>query len=250
MMKISCLLLISRLFLSSISDNSNEKNGLNRKLRLERTTIQRFTPKKKNNHQSSPTKTPTRAFSALAKAPEYCEFHDLDVFIVANKENFEFLVIMLNSFDAFMPCFNHMHVVVDEPDKILIGNLLKSRKYNATVNILTGRGPTSDVQISPSGYFNQAWIMMWADYYVDLRATNASYVMFLDTDTVFSFPISRATLFDSQGRIYMGGWDTWISSYYHDHCLDLIGEICRDALGYMSFFPFTYPTQVSPMWNR
>ena len=250
MINLNCLLLFSSLSLASVLNDSNEKSDLNRKLRLERTTIQRFTPKKKNYFQTSPTGTPTKATLAIAKAPEYCEFNDLDVFIVANKENFEFLVIMLNSFDAFMPCFNHMHVVVDEPNKVFFESFLASRKYNATVNILTGRGPTSDVQISPSGYFNQAWIMMWADYYVDLRATNASYVMFLDTDTVFSFPISRATLFDSQGRIYMGGWDIWLSSYYHDHCLDFIGEICRDALGYMSFFPFTYPTQVTPMWNR
>ena len=46
------------------------------------------------------------------KESSQCEFSDVDIFFVTNTANYDLMEVMLNSFDIFMPCYNHMHVFV------------------------------------------------------------------------------------------------------------------------------------------
>ena len=45
------------------------------------------------------------------------------------------------------------------------------------------------------------WVNLWADNF-----SKAEYIMQLDTDTVFNFPITKRTLFDTNGQPFLPFW--------------------------------------------
>ena len=131
----------------------------------------------------------------------------------------------------------------DESDVTSIESVLASEKHNATVRVMDGFGPSSKLDMRGlGGYVVQIWLMMWADFYTN--GTGAKYIMFFDTDVIFSLPITRSTLFDNDDKPYLAGWNINAQKQFHQPCIDLIGALCKHALSYMSYFPFIYPVAV------
>jgi hypothetical protein len=145
-----------------------------------------------------------------------------------------------------------MHVFVDVEDVKSIEAYLSVGKHNATIRILDGFGPVSKVDMHYlGGYILQDWLKIWADYYLQL--TGARYVMFLDTDVVFTLPISRSTLFDKFGKPYLAGWDLRNQPHLHAPCYSLLGSLCdlNNSLSYMTFYPTVIPIEVlQPLRNH
>eukprot|EP01038_Epipyxis_sp_PR26KG_P005344 gene5344-7415_t len=183
--------------------------------------------------------------------PTTCEFYDLDIFLVANKKNYNLLTLMMNSFDVFMPCYNHMHVFVDPGDIFSIESFLPLTKHNATLRVMDGIGPTSGVNMSYlGGYIMQDWLKIWSDYYVSLSNSGAKYVMFMDSDVVFSLPITRATLFDKNNKPYLAGWEMQHQPHFMFPCHSLLGKLCtvNNSLSYMTYYPIVFPLSImAPM---
>lgn len=83
------------------------------------------------------------------------------------------------------------------------------------------------------GYYTGQWHNLWADNYT---GDSNRYVMYLDSDLIFSRPFTRDALFDAQGRPYWFHFE-WASNFglkFQKECEELIGS-CPYAT--MSIFP-------------
>jgi hypothetical protein len=191
-----------------------------------------------------------------------CEFSDLDIFFVVTRSQYPLLTLMMNSFDVFMPCYNHMHVFVDPNDTDSIQTYLPFEKHNITVRIMDEIGPTSGVNMSfIGGYIAQDWLKIYADYYC--QDTGARYVMYLDSDVIFALPLTRSTLFDRKGLPYLAGWDLSATKHFIHGCKVHLGSLCttrnetnyksstiphKKPLGFMAYYPIVFPLEImSPL---
>jgi hypothetical protein len=134
------------------------------------------------------------------------------------------------------------------------------------VRLLPFDYPTSIPAITNSGnqrmgYILQAWVMFWADsfslntnvthysfWYSDATIANSyhhsgavDYVMFMDTDTILAMPLTCASLFDGDGRLFQPGWSIEIQQQFLPPCIAMTGLKCKKS--YMAFFPITFPVR-------
>ena len=72
------------------------------------------------------------------------------------------------------------------------------------------------------------WVNLWADNF-----SKAEYIMQLDSDTVFNFPVTRQTFFDSDGRPFLPFWSE-ISSPWTNLSSALFGH---PEMQFMAYFP-------------
>ena len=91
------------------------------------------------------------------------------------------------------------------------------------------------------GYILQAWLMLWGDNFT--LPTGAEYLMMFDSDSVLAMPVTCASLFDDDGRLYQQSWDIHEQKQFVPNCLDFIGKKRRvvhyrfsDGLSVLSLF--------------
>lgn len=103
-----------------------------------------------------------------------------------------------------MPCRGHTHIVVDPGDRQYLAAWLDLGVSTLHVHDLI----LPKVVAHLPGYIAQQWVMFHADTIsAGTRAdAPADFIMYMDTDAVLGLPITCASLFDSIGRVYLGGW--------------------------------------------
>jgi hypothetical protein len=193
--------------------------------------------------RTSSNKNPT----APRMSTRSCRFSSFDIFVVATAADFPLLSFLMRSIDLFMPCYNTLHLLLDD------GDIPKVLAWIPA-------GPQSHLRIHPlrysdavahlSGYTLQAYVMLWADNYT--QSTGAEYVMFLDTDSVLALPVTCSSLFDEQGRQYLVSWPIEVQNLLQEDCdyffsVNATGvpqhiEFCRES--FMTTFPITVPVHV------
>jgi hypothetical protein len=169
-----------------------------------------------------------------------CEFLDLDILIPVGRGDLELFGQAINSLNEFMPCYHHLHVFVDENNTDL-HNWWSTVSASTSIHILNSTNYITGVDMAEmGGYLLQQWIMFWSDVY----APASKFIMLLDTDVVFGLPITRSTLFDSDGKPYISSWQPTFQTRFVDTCEYLLGNYCASRLSYMAFFPFIVPTAI------
>ena len=84
--------------------------------------------------------------------------------------------------------------------------------------------------------------MMWADKYSE--STGAEYIMLLDTDVIFAMPVTCASIFDENGKLYQMSWAIEPQIGFRPSCQSLLGGSCKWS--YMSNLPFVMPVRAFP----
>jgi hypothetical protein len=145
----------------------------------------------------------------------------------------------MRSIDRFMPCYNQLHVIIDESDMLALGAWMDVDEPNVFVHPLTAPDSLSHL----SGYVYQGIAGLWADNYTQNANSTADYVMLMDVDVVLGAPVTCNSLFDDRRRLYQAGMPL-------KHQQQLV-SIIADTVGpwewsYMIFFPFTVPMSVFP----
>lgn len=166
-----------------------------------------------------------------------CPLRNIDIFLPVSKASFPKLPFLFNSINIFMPCRNYIHIIVDRADA---GSILAwidvSLKAKIAIHIFDNPKSVGNVH---AGYILQAWVMLWADTFVSKQNSEARFVMFLDTDVVFAMPVTCASLFDENGKIYQMSWNIAAQQHFKQPCVDMVGTDCNRS--YMSSFPFLMP---------
>ena len=142
------------------------------------------------------------------------------------------------SLDMFMPCYGHLHLVLDEDVQRDIHAWLTVHERVRFHRLLDPQaGEDVDAVKELHGYMLQQWVMLWADRLVE---PSAQFVLFLDTDTVLTMPVSCSSLFDDAGRPYVPYWTSWWQTAYFPACRELIHPNCSRS--FMAFLPILFPT--------
>jgi hypothetical protein len=132
---------------------------------------------------------------------------NIDLFLVSSKKEFPLLHLALRSVEAFMPCRGAIHIVIDAPDRDALRTWVDSDDPRIHVHDLTLPQHIPGLK-NLSGYLAQQWVMFKADELAASVSSQPDYIMYLDTDSVLALPVTCASLFDVQGRVYIGGWPT------------------------------------------
>jgi hypothetical protein len=189
-------------------------------------------------HRASADTTHTATNPTHATNASNCRYANVDILIVAKDAEFPLLSFLLRSIDLFMPCYNTLHLVLDGPD--LKNALPWTTKIGPSVRLYPFEPPPEVASIG--GYILQGWVMLWGDNFT--LSTGAEYLMIYDSDSVLAMPVTCASLFDDQGRVYQQSWDMHEQKHFVPTCLDFIGRgdgVCKRS--YMSTFPFVMPVR-------
>jgi hypothetical protein len=134
-----------------------------------------------------------------------CPTSNIDLFMVSSKKEFPLLHLALRSVEAFMPCRGAMHIVIDAPDRDALRTWVDSD--NPRIHVHESALPQHIPGLrNLTGYLAQQWMMLWADRLAASVGSQPDYMMYLDTDSVLALPVTCASLFDQQGRVYIGSW--------------------------------------------
>jgi hypothetical protein len=156
-----------------------------------------------------------------------CPFDHVD-FVVPFTGRREMMMVdyLMKSIMMFVPCYRQMHIIVpNEDDYKAIDSVIPPVLANVFIHI----------EVTPPEikefYLQMQWGQFWTDNYTD-----AEYVMFLDSDVFFAYPMTCQATFDSSGRSlwpYYDGWDIYNKSFTR---LMSNGVYLGD---FMSVFPIT-----------
>jgi hypothetical protein len=135
-----------------------------------------------------------------------------------------------------MPCRGTIHLVVDQQDLLSLRAWVNMQDPTIQVHALEIPEELSFL----SGYIAQAWVMMWADKFVNTHhGMAADFMLFLDTDSPLGLPVTCGSLFDEQGKLYIAGWDMHSTQPQFERGVeDMVGHV---KSSYMSYFPFIMP---------
>lgn len=130
-----------------------------------------------------------------------------------------------------MPCRGTLHVIAEKKDMARVQTWIAG-----TRNVMVHEFPMPERLKHVVGYILQAWLMMWADKYA---TPTAEYIMFMDTDAMFSLPVTCNSLFDSHGRIQYPHWGMGTAMHFKGPCEAFLGKECWK--NFMAYFPFVMP---------
>ncbi|KAI9029340.1 hypothetical protein DFJ74DRAFT_657918 [Hyaloraphidium curvatum] len=157
----------------------------------------------------------------------------VDVFVVAAHDAMPMLEALIRSLNLFMPCRGTLHIFADEPDLARVQVWAAGATLgNAVIRPFVAPPSFSDVE----GYVLQSWFMFYADKYV---SPTAEYVMFMDTDSLLSLPVTKKALMTSDGKLYLPGWDLKTATQFYAPCRHFLGSGC--GTNFMAYFPFSMP---------
>ena len=171
-------------------------------------------------------------YTSLSRAN--CPFHNIDIVLETYHKDVPILQHALTSLSRHMPCWRKMHIVAPKEDlafvKSKLPELHELHLWPLVVPQVLLKVPTW------SGYLAQAWHNMWADNYT----RGATFLMFFDSDVIFSRPFACDALFDEKGRPYWY-YFAWWRNKFREECEELIGPCPGN---FMSVFPIVIRPEV------
>jgi len=163
-----------------------------------------------------------------------CPTKNIDVFIVTEKTSLALVEWTVRSIELFMPCRGDLHIVC-EPGE--------------TAMVLAFVGNVEDVKIhemerpkslaTASAYHMMQWPQFWADKYV---SPTADYVMFMDSDSILTLPVTCRALFSPEGKILLPAWRWDTSPQFSILCKEALGRDC--PFNFMNYYPFLFPVRL------
>jgi hypothetical protein len=165
-----------------------------------------------------------------------CALSNVDVIVpftgkrdVLNLEN------LYKSMMLFLPCYRKMHIIVPGgyDDEYLdvktnipsyLGNVFVHREFAP---------PTVKKQ-------NMMLLKQWGNFYTE-NYTDAEYVMFMDSDSMFAYPLACQSMFDEKGKPYAYYWPDFNFAETDVVSKHLFGGFVGD---FMVAFPQVYPTSM------
>ena len=148
---------------------------------------------------------------------KHCPLSNIDIFIVAKESEFQFLQYLMTSIEKFVPCYGQIQLLLDDVDVHKVYAWVNVKKMNVRIHRMPQPASLSHVE----GYIMQDYAMLIADEYV---SASAEYVMYLDTDSVFTLPLTCASLFDRGNKVYQLAWPIRYQKKFKDCCKILIPE--------------------------
>jgi GDP-4-dehydro-6-deoxy-D-mannose reductase len=168
-----------------------------------------------------------------------CPFDDIDILLVVPEHNFPLMPHLMASLAEFMPCYGTLNLITDtleEQNKLRAWIPLPPPGVSGGVRFRLLDPPLILRHIN--SYIYGGVLANWADILV---SESAKYVMMLDSDVVFTLPVTCNSLFDETGRVYMPYWDFSHQGQFKQPCDDHIG----DCVGsFMAFFPMVFPVSM------
>jgi len=184
--------------------------------------------------QHTAAATECRVTTPRASNSQSCPTKNIDVFIVAEQRSFALVEWTVSSIQLFMPCRGTLHIVCDPGE---------------TAKLLTYVGMVPDIKIhemkrpksltNTTAFVMMQWPQFWADKYV---SPTADYVMFMDSDSILTFPVTCRALFNPEGRIILPAWRWDAFPRFTKLCEEGLGKSC--FLGFMNYFPFLFPVRL------
>lgn len=165
-----------------------------------------------------------------------CPFADIDIMIPVAEHHFPLMAQLMATLEEMMPCYGKLILLVDTvTDAVRLRGWVHLPEDKVLFHYLTPIPPA----LGPiDKYIYQSEILHWAD---TLVSPTAKYVMSLDTDVVFTMPITCKSLFDDEGRVYMPYTDLSHQLQFVDSCEDFVGH-CVGS--WMIFFPMLFPVSM------
>ena len=167
-----------------------------------------------------------------------CPFGDVDLLLIVIQRDLPLVAHLMQSVDLFMPCYGFLHIVTDgvEDER----RLRAWMRVHERVRFHRMAAPANLSHLD--GYLLQMWKANWADRLV---SPTARFVMMMDTDSLFTLPVTCRSLFDGRGRPHMLFWGFDSQMQFVQPCQDMVGG-CVGS--FMAFFPITFPVSMfAPM---
>jgi len=172
----------------------------------------------------------------VSEVTEFCIFANLDIHIFLEAKQMPLVDMLFRSIETFMPCYNEIHLTIPE------GELARFIPHLGGLrNVYLHPRVKPPVLAALNPYVLGMWDNLWADNYTSEKA---QYVMFLDTDTVFSLPVTCASIFDEDGRPIWNYWSWGLQRQFQSTCERMLGPPCAGS--FMSFFPMVMPISALP----
>eukprot|EP00670_Eutreptiella_braarudii_P006992 CAMPEP_0174281234 /NCGR_PEP_ID=MMETSP0809-20121228/1586_1 /TAXON_ID=73025 ORGANISM="Eutreptiella gymnastica-like, Strain CCMP1594" /NCGR_SAMPLE_ID=MMETSP0809 /ASSEMBLY_ACC=CAM_ASM_000658 /LENGTH=1288 /DNA_ID=CAMNT_0015374639 /DNA_START=68 /DNA_END=3934 /DNA_ORIENTATION=- len=175
---------------------------------------------------------PVRYERAVAWDRKDCDaFADIDLLLFTGAGDRHLLPYLFASIQAFVQCWVNIHVVAPAHEAAAVRPFLPD---TADVHLHEFVVPQEVCEWSPEGRpWNiwkdiGQWVNLWADNF-----SKAEYIMQLDTDSVFNFPVTRETLFDSDGTPFLPFWQS-IPAPWTELSAALFGH---PEMQFMAYFP-------------
>jgi hypothetical protein len=148
---------------------------------------------------SSVWRTPSHVPHIYNNQP--CPFDNMDIFIpFTGRREIITLTYLFKSILAFVPCYRQLHLFVPNEDDY---RAILSSVPAALTNVLIHLEAAPPV-VPKLMRLRMQWGQFWADNY-----TTAEWVMFVDSDSLFTHPLTCQAVFDNHGRSYMMYYDGW-----------------------------------------
>lgn len=156
------------------------------------------------HHEVRPTAMRTlsgsrRPAAASTTNARPCPLDNVDLVLFTGKRDLLTLDYLWKSIDLFVPCYRRLVVTSDTAEDLLaVATTVPSHLPNVVL-LLESYPPA----VASLPMFDKSqWGNWWADNYTD-----AEYVLFLDSDSLFSLPVTCSALFEpATGRPYWFYW--------------------------------------------
>jgi hypothetical protein len=139
------------------------------------------------------------------QSPNCTGTNNIDIFLFSGARDRHLLPFLFTSIQTFAKCHDLIHIAVPAHEAEAIRPFLPELP---TLRVHPISVPEEVCQWStegrPWGMWKDIgqWVNLWADNF-----SKAEYIMQLDSDTVFNFPVTRQTLFDAAGQPFMPFWE-------------------------------------------
>ena len=182
----------------------------------------------------SPNLTVSAIIALNTQSNKTCPTKNVDIFLVAEQRTFPLVEWTIRSIELFMPCRGTIHIVCEPGEATEVLSWI-GRQDN--IMIYEMKRPTGLAKAS--SYHMMQWPQFWADKYV---SPAADYVMFLDSDSILTMPITCGALFTPSGKIYLPAWKKESTPQFFQLCREALGQEC--VYNFMNYYPFLFPARL------
>lgn len=179
--------------------------------------------------------------------PDFCPLSNVAIIIHAfgSPSQIAMLTTTMSSIEHFVSCIHSVIIFLSKQSQLPIDMALFPSKHNVSV-VYVDETPLKDLYSTRktlwksdktiSASIRQQWSRMWVDNFTaPIKDGGPEYLLYMDTDSIFTYPLTCQNLFDENGRPY---WFYWADSYNW-------GPPISSALGrlhgcFVSFYPFLF----------
>ena len=175
-----------------------------------------------------------------------CPLQDVDVMVYTGSRDVFLLPAFFTAAIEFLPCWNAFHVFVPRDELAQVQRVLPTIPHLRVHSIETPRAQSQDQNWKKLNRRRKHFAMLnWCNLDAD-QYTNATFIMFLDTDSVLQFPVTCPSLFDRSGRPL---WYYWTHFPLFEEATGRVYPMPNSTSKhtFMSYFPVLFPTSVLPL---